>query len=50
LEDYIIVYFNNVLIYKVLQRLRDISFNLDFKKYTFTVKEVKYLGYIVEIG
>ncbi|AEO70042.1 uncharacterized protein THITE_2057014, partial [Thermothielavioides terrestris NRRL 8126] len=31
-------------------RLRDIGLNLDFKKYIFIVKEVKYLGYIVEIG
>ncbi|AEO70703.1 uncharacterized protein THITE_2057946, partial [Thermothielavioides terrestris NRRL 8126] len=35
-------------VYKVLQRLRDIGLNLDLKKYIFIVKEVKYLGYIIE--
>ncbi|AEO67996.1 uncharacterized protein THITE_51375, partial [Thermothielavioides terrestris NRRL 8126] len=35
---------------KVFRRLRDIGLNLDLKKYTFIVKEVKYLGYIVEVG
>ncbi|AEO68436.1 uncharacterized protein THITE_52411, partial [Thermothielavioides terrestris NRRL 8126] len=30
-------------------RLRDIGLNLDLKKYIFIVKEVKYLGYIIEI-
>ncbi|AEO63505.1 uncharacterized protein THITE_40208, partial [Thermothielavioides terrestris NRRL 8126] len=29
-------------------RLRDIGLNLDLKKYIFIVKEVKYLGYIIE--
>jgi hypothetical protein len=63
LGDYITIYFNNVLIYlskswkdyirkvyKVLRRLKDVGLNLDLKKYIFIVKEVKYLGYIIEIG
>ncbi|AEO64503.1 uncharacterized protein THITE_2036948, partial [Thermothielavioides terrestris NRRL 8126] len=43
LKDYITVYFNNVLVY--LNR----SLNLDLKKYIFIIKEVKYLGYIIEV-
>ncbi|AEO70588.1 uncharacterized protein THITE_2055898 [Thermothielavioides terrestris NRRL 8126] len=50
LRDYITVYFNNILVYLILWRLRDIGLNLDLKKYTFTVKEVKYLEYIIEVG
>ncbi|AEO71095.1 uncharacterized protein THITE_2060367, partial [Thermothielavioides terrestris NRRL 8126] len=42
LRDYIIVYFNNVLVY--------LSLNLDLKKCIFAIKEVKYLGYIIEVG
>ncbi|AEO70701.1 uncharacterized protein THITE_2055208 [Thermothielavioides terrestris NRRL 8126] len=42
LRDYIIVYLNNVLV--------SLSLNLDFKKYIFVVKEVKYLRYIIEVG
>ncbi|AEO69884.1 uncharacterized protein THITE_2056120 [Thermothielavioides terrestris NRRL 8126] len=49
LGDYITIYLNNVLVYKVLRRLRDIGFNLDLKKYIFIVKEVKYLEYIVKV-
>ncbi|AEO67678.1 uncharacterized protein THITE_2051926, partial [Thermothielavioides terrestris NRRL 8126] len=41
LGDYITIYLDNVLIY--------LSLNLDLKKYIFIVKEVKYLGYIVEV-
>ncbi|AEO70634.1 uncharacterized protein THITE_2056304, partial [Thermothielavioides terrestris NRRL 8126] len=40
LEDYITIYLDDVLVY--------LSLNLDLKKYIFVVKEVKYLGYIVE--
>ncbi|SPQ25249.1 0e75fe52-b737-4f46-892e-e2affb330725 [Thermothielavioides terrestris] len=60
-RDYVTVYLDDVLVYssrsrkdhirkvrKVLRRLRDTGLNLDLKKCTFAVKEVKYLGYIVE--
>ncbi|AEO67663.1 uncharacterized protein THITE_53764, partial [Thermothielavioides terrestris NRRL 8126] len=36
-------------VYKVLRRLKDIGLNLDLKKYIFVIKEVKYLGYIIEV-
>ncbi|AEO67537.1 uncharacterized protein THITE_2049628, partial [Thermothielavioides terrestris NRRL 8126] len=51
LGDYITIYLDNILIYlnKILYRLRGIGLNLDLKKYTFVVKEVKYLRYIIEI-
>ncbi|AEO58180.1 hypothetical protein MYCTH_2061412, partial [Thermothelomyces thermophilus ATCC 42464] len=37
LRDFIIVYLNNILVYI-----------LDLKKYIFTIKEVKYLSYIIK--
>ncbi|AEO62230.1 uncharacterized protein THITE_2042071, partial [Thermothielavioides terrestris NRRL 8126] len=53
LGDYITVYFNNVLVYLNKSRKdyikKDVGLNLDLKKYIFVVKEVKYLGYIVEV-
>ncbi|AEO66729.1 uncharacterized protein THITE_2043885, partial [Thermothielavioides terrestris NRRL 8126] len=42
LGDYITIYLNDILVYS--------SLNLDLKKYIFVVKEVKYLGYIIEVG
>ncbi|AEO68665.1 uncharacterized protein THITE_2053059, partial [Thermothielavioides terrestris NRRL 8126] len=51
LGDYITVYLNDVLIYLSGSRkdyIRKVRLNLDLKKYIFAVKEVKYLGYIVE--
>ncbi|AEO70699.1 uncharacterized protein THITE_2055429 [Thermothielavioides terrestris NRRL 8126] len=46
LGDYITVYLNNVLVY--LSESRKDYIRKVYKKYIFTVKEVKYLGYIVE--
>jgi hypothetical protein len=37
-------------VWEVLRRLRKAGLNLDLKKCAFAVKEVKYLGYIVEAG
>jgi hypothetical protein len=63
LGDYVTAYLDDVLVYsggsrkdhmrkvrEVLRRLRDAGLNLDLKKCAFAVKEVKYLGYIVEAG
>ncbi|AEO68243.1 uncharacterized protein THITE_2050392, partial [Thermothielavioides terrestris NRRL 8126] len=46
LEDYIIVYLNDVLVY--LNRSRKDYIKKVYKKYIFVVKKVKYLEYIVE--
>ncbi|AEO68732.1 uncharacterized protein THITE_2052694, partial [Thermothielavioides terrestris NRRL 8126] len=48
LEDYIIVYLNNILVY--LSRSWKDYIRKVYKKYTFIVKEVKYLRYIIEVG
>jgi hypothetical protein len=59
LDDFCIVYLNNILIYsdnilsyydyinKVLQRLRDTSLQADIRKYEFGVTRTKYLGFII---
>ncbi|AEO66655.1 uncharacterized protein THITE_2047874, partial [Thermothielavioides terrestris NRRL 8126] len=47
LENYITIYFNNILVYS--SRSRKDYIKKVYKKYIFVVKEVKYLRYIVEI-
>lgn len=63
LGDFATAYLDDVLVYsggsqeehiqrvrEVLHRLQDAGLNLDLKKCAFAVKEVKYLGYIIEAG
>ncbi|CCE34047.1 uncharacterized protein CPUR_07978 [Claviceps purpurea 20.1] len=63
LGDFATAYLDDVLIYsdgskkdhlrkvrEVLRRLRDAGLNLDIEKCSFGVKEVKYLGFMVEAG
>ena len=63
LGDFSTVYLDNILVYisrsrkvytkkvkEILRRLDSIGLALDLKKYAFTVKEVKYRGYIVKAG
>jgi len=50
----IIIYFKNELkhkeyIYKVLQRLYKTSLQTNIKKLKFSVKRIKYLGFIINI-
>jgi len=50
--DNIIIYFKNKLeyeehVYKVLQRLRKAGLQVDIKKLEFSVKRIKYLGFII---
>ena len=52
--DNIIIYSKNELeyeehIYKVLQRLRKAGLQADIKKLEFSVKHIKYLGFIISI-
>ena len=59
LDDFCIVYLDDILIYsknkleheayvkKVLQRLQDAGLYIDLKKYKFSVKRTKYLGFII---
>ncbi|AEO69733.1 uncharacterized protein THITE_2053021, partial [Thermothielavioides terrestris NRRL 8126] len=46
LRDYITVYLDNILVY--LSKSRKDYIRKVYKKYIFAVKEVKYLGYIIE--
>ncbi|AEO65301.1 uncharacterized protein THITE_2048768, partial [Thermothielavioides terrestris NRRL 8126] len=48
LRDYITVYFDDILVYS--SRSQKDYIRKVYEKYIFTVKEVKYLGYIVEVG
>lgn len=63
LEDFVTAYLDDVLVFstgskkdhmtkvkEVLKRLSKAGLNLDLKKCEFAVKEVKYLGFIVEAG
>jgi hypothetical protein len=59
LDDFYIIYLNNILIYSndpfehkiyirlVLQKLYNISLQIDFKKYEFSITWIKYLGFII---
>ena len=52
--DNIIIYFKNKLeheehIHKVLQRLRKAGLQADIRKLEFSVKRIKYLGFIISI-
>lgn len=59
LDEVVIVYFNNILIYseteqehkilikKVLERLQKVNLCLSIKKSSFHIREVQYLGYII---
>jgi hypothetical protein len=61
LDDFCIVYLDNILIYsenpikhgiyihKVLQKLKKVGLQTDIKKYKFGVTKTKYLGFIVNI-
>jgi len=53
--DNIIIYSKNELehkehVYKVLQRLREASLQANIKKLEFSVKRIKYLGFIISIN
>jgi hypothetical protein len=63
LGDFATAYLDDVLVYtggsrkehlrrvrEVLRRLGEAGLNLDLKKCAFAVKEVKYLGYVIEAG
>ncbi|AEO62062.1 hypothetical protein MYCTH_71609, partial [Thermothelomyces thermophilus ATCC 42464] len=50
LRDFITVYLNNILVYTSGSRKDYIRLILDLKKYAFTIKEVKYLSYIIKVG
>jgi len=59
LDDFYTAYLNNIIIYsenikeyklyiyKVLEKLRDISLQVNIKKYKFSVTHIKYLGFII---
>ena len=59
LDDFYTIYLDDILIYsedelehtehvrKILRRLQDASLQVDIKKYEFSVKRTKYLGFIV---
>jgi ribosome-interacting GTPase 1 len=59
LDDFYIVYFDNILIYltdpleyelyikKILKRLYTIGIQTDIKKNEFSIKRTKYLGFII---
>jgi hypothetical protein len=62
LDDFCIIYLNNILIYPddpleheiyvrlVLQKLYNISLQADIKKYEFNITRTKYLGFIILIN
>ena len=52
--DNIIIYFKNKLkykkhVYKVLQRLQETGLQVNIKKSEFSIKRIKYLGFIISI-
>jgi hypothetical protein len=59
LDNFYIIYLNNILIYSddpikheiyirlILQKLYDISLQVDIKKYKFSITRTKYLGFII---
>ena len=52
--DNIMIYFKNELehkeyVYKVLYRLREAGLQADIKKLEFSIKRIKYLGFIISI-
>ena len=53
--DDILIYSDNILdhklqVKKVLQRLREAGLQVDIKKSEFSIKQTKYLGFIISIN